>query len=180
MVPSTHYEVERLLAQVLIILACVGCALLVARLSHRLSATRVVAVALGLVSVALAATEVGPAIATLNTYHRSSESAVDDRDYCVIELHARALVSFITWLHQELPPHSVYVLVRRPPPDGWCLNQTLLPMLPAKPGEHFDWTITFGVTPPSFERLIEEHSPSVRVYRPGYAIARAAPSAKRS
>jgi hypothetical protein len=91
-----------------------------------------------------------------------------------VEDGASSELRFINWARAQLPPHAVYALTDYlPQPDTWCLTLALLPALPFGPGhEVAGWQIALGGEPPELVARIAARDPAVRVFRPGFVVAR--------
>jgi hypothetical protein len=141
----------------------------------RLASGAVIAV----LALVVVAGEIPSGASVLNQARRAAVSERAGVDYCFRQGWpgnpggaGAARLPFVHWLLARMGPHAVYAIDYTSPPDPNCLFLGLLPALPARTGEHADWTIAFGAIPPEMQRRIAAHDPSVRVFAPGYALER--------
>jgi hypothetical protein len=132
------------------------------------------AYALGLVTLVAALGHLQTVASEFHHDHQATVAARAATSYCVREAGSRVGAAFIEWARSRMPAHTVYRLDDLSPgPDAWCLTLALLPALPAGPGDTApDWEIAFGGYPPELKERIASHDRSVKVFVPGFALAR--------
>ena len=122
---------------------------------------------------AFACANLADAISALNQARRDGVGTRAGLERCFVEDHFGAWLPFINWVKARLPAHAVYALgPYSGRPDGWCISLVLLPALQEGPGGQPGWVITLGTVPPDLEARIARHDPSVRVFAPGFALAK--------
>jgi hypothetical protein len=130
---------------------------------------------------ALALAELANATASLNTDRRSAVGARSGITHCVDETHAGSVLPFIAWLEAQMPAHARYWLApsalttdldQAPALDPLCMALELLPRLPESLRSGAQWVVTTGSLPSDLQARIARGDTSVRVFRPGYVLAR--------
>lgn len=179
--PGLTHELGLLLLETLGVLGVVGvvAARLRSRSKNRRDVRVVAACVLGAITFAFALVDVRDVGSVLNQARRNAGSARAGLEHCFDETNGEpgpllpSRLPFINWVKKRLPAHGVYALAPYAgPPDDWCVALVLLPSLPAGPGGDAAWTIAFGTIPPDLQARIARHDPSVRVFAPGFALAR--------
>jgi hypothetical protein len=176
--------IDQLATLVLQVAGILGAVVLLTRLTLRRKPGRAElriasGVVIAVLAVVVTAGEIPSGASVLNQARRASVSARAGVDFCFRQgwpgnpggAGAERL-PFVHWLLARMGPHAVYTIDYTSPPDPNCLFLGLLPALPARPGEHADWTIAFGAVPPEMQLRIAAHDPSVRVFAPSYALER--------
>ena len=139
----------------------------------RLSVTQALGLGLAAISAVMLLGRAHAPLSVLAGARQMRASVRAGIETCVAEDGVGRTDGFIDWLDARLPARAVYSLALANEPDAWCVTLVLLPRLPAGPGDtRPGWLIAFGAVPPAMQQLIDERSPRVLVYRPGFALER--------
>ena len=176
--PGLTHELASLIFEVVGILGAVGVVSLLLRSSGQTKRDlRLISAAvIGGIAVAFAFGNLADAGSALSQARRNGVGPRAGLERCLEEDGGEELVPFFNWVKARLPPRAVYELATYSGhPDLWCVTLVLLPSLLAGPGGQPGWIITLGTLPPDLQARIARHDPSVRVFAPGFALARGGP-----
>lgn len=173
--PSLGGQVVRLILEVVVLLAAtVMLAAVLGRRQRQFSAGFACAAVMSVAAVALFLGQIRSSASLLNQARRLSFPRVAAADYCFAEGwpqnpagRGAARLPFARHVRAAVGRNGVYELSYAPPPDPDCVFLGLLPALPAAPGEHAGWAVTFGQIPSGMNGAARER----RIERFGRGLA---------